>query len=543
MIKNLDFLESEIPESLFLQAEDILEQEALIEIKNQERNLHIYQCDSHEIEVLMSPRYVKKYTCDCADFKRGTLCAHIAAVLLLIRRKRAEKQAIKQAKSQKGKSSISKLSVDAIIDHIDPKILLAFMKQYAKKNNKFDTALKVHFARRVPVEDVASKYRSILDKVLRPLTGLDEKYSVPSINYFIKNGLELFEQYKDAASLKSYVEAATIITLLLKKCAYAIMHGKMESDALHQFNQSLHDQVWELLQSDIAPELRTLLEHQLLDIVSLSYYHFPHIQKNVAYYLIQQSDQVQLIHLQERLTERLKSVVQKHVYSDICALILLLHQKTTSSYQSIFDDLKAHHLQRIFKHLLRFEMMEGSYAFIEACKQVDRLDAFSFKEIEILLARKEDRSDLLLPLLSDKYIHQKSYSILQELFEFDQEESRPYLEKILRSIRPQLAYSKHVLDIYQQLEDYDLLVDYALKHDLYAQMSEYMNVIFQNAPNLLEFYLRKYKEKCLEDSLHAHRNQIYILRNMDEIEDAATSNHYLNELRAFKKELEKEEVE
>lgn len=542
MIKNLDFLESEIPEVLFTKAEGLLDQNLIVARKSQERNLLLFQCESHEIEVLVSPKYVKKYTCDCNHFKTGKFCAHIAGSLLLIRKNRQEKQARKKIEA-KPKSTLSKITIDSIIEHIDHKILLAFMKQYARKNTKFDTALKVNFARRIPVNDVNAKYKNILDKILRPLTGVNESYTVPSINYFVKHGQELFEQYKDAISLQSYVEAATIITLLIKKCAYALLHAKISSDQLIDLNQALHDQVLHLLKSDIAPELREELQKKLLEIISLSYYSFPHIQNNIAYYLINQGEKDIHNSLQTVLIERLNSVVDKHVFSDLCTLILLNSSHSKKAYEEIFEDIKTHHLQRIFTHLLRLNIISETYTFIEACQEKEKLRNFSYKDILILLARKENRNDRLIPLLSEKFIHQKSNSILQELLSFDVKDTEEYLKKILRSISPHLAFAKNVIQVYVRLEDFDLMVDYILKHDLYSSMTEYINQVYNHSPTLVEFYIRKYKEKCGEDILYAHRNQIYVLRNIDEIEDAAFSNKFLNELRAFKEELEKIEVE
>ena len=542
MIKNLDFLESEIPEHLLIEADDLLDKKDVIVRKSQERNLHLFTVIGEEVEILTTPKYVKKYTCDCSYFSERGICSHITACLMLLRRKRIEKKLKRDAKAGQ-KAAPKKLTVDAIVDHIDTSILISFVKEYARKNAKFDTALKVNFARRVPVQDLGYKYKSIFDRILKPLSGADEQYTTPSINYFVKHSLELFEQYKDAISLESYVEASTILTMLIRKCSYAMLHAKTAPSSLQDLYSNLHNQVSSLLKSEIAPELRESLVEKLLEILSLSYYLFPQIQNNLAQYLIDLKDKSLSKDIHKILLARLDSASDIDVYADISALAIKNANIINTDYSNIFDGLKAHHLQRLLVNLLKFQQYDLVYKVIDKLEQIPRLKNYSFRETKIILAKADKNVSMLIPLLTEKYLATHSKKILIDLLEFNVEDSGEHLRKIRRSIENNLRFTNQTLDIFAKLEDFDMMVDYALKHDLYSSMTSYMNLIFYHSPPLIDMYVRKYKKQCEEDTLYAHRNQIYILRNIDEIEDPDFSNLHLNDLRAFKKELESLEVE
>jgi len=126
MIKKLDFLESSLPESIFLLAEEILEKDVIEERESQVKNLRLFTSESYEVEVLTTPTYIKSYTCECDIFVSEGLCEHIGAALLAIRRKRTEKTQKKKQPAKRNNLS-KRLSIDAIIKHIDPDILMSFI--------------------------------------------------------------------------------------------------------------------------------------------------------------------------------------------------------------------------------------------------------------------------------------------------------------------------------------------------------------------------------------------------------------------------------
>jgi len=330
---------------------------------------------------------------------------------------------------------------------------------------------------------------------------------------------------------------------LIRKTSYALLHTKAFNEGLENLNNVLHKQVKALLKSDIAPELRNTLANKLVEISALSYYRFNQINNNVVFYLLEFGNKEIVMHTLSNLLGRVSQTSNKELQSDIIALIIFGSLKENLDYSEIIKETTLAHLQRIVAHLLKLGAYNDLESFIEKAKTIDKWKGFQFSEVEIILARKRNDDEALLPLLAKKYVHSKSKNILDEILEMDISLSAPFLEIIRRSIQDNIHFAKSMLRIYAATSDFDLMIDYVVKHDLYQYMDEYMNKMFGNSPALVEMYIRRYLDKSSDDIFYAHRNQIHVLRNVDVLENASVSNQYLNTLRSFKSALEEAEMD
>ena len=542
MIKKLDFLESEIPNSLYLEAEQILEHGSIELRPSQIRHLKLYTVSKgeeiFEVEILTSPKYVKSYSCDCQQLNKNGICGHISAGLIILRKTRIADALARAKRKQPEKKKNTNLSTDAIFDQIDSSELRAFIKQYASKNKKFDLEFKVNFARRVKLDNTYSKYEKLVERVLPPITAAGKSYTAPSINLFVKHGKELFEQYKDAKTLESYTEASTILLLLLKKAAYAIKHCKIVPDSLEYFSEKLHTHIFELYKENLAPELKDKLSMKLVELIQLSYYQFPSFENNLVLPILMYGDKNEQKALFEALSYKIEDINDKRKFSEIVCYIILLSDKLKLSYLFLYKEIKTHHLHDIFNLLLLRNHIGLMEKFSVESQKREKYNDFPFVDIDILLSKRNHNMDTLMQALTKKYLARREGHIFEELIQFEPEESRIYLEKIVRELRNNQQYSKNILSIYMHLEEYELLIDYTLEFGLYSHITPYFNTIIESKEELAEYYYRKYTKKCDDDPFHAHRNQIYIRRNFDSIRDPKLSNHFLNRLDMYKTELE-----
>lgn len=538
MSKKLNDLENIIPEELYLKAEKLLIDKRLKE-KFSEKNLYTFIVEDNgkwEVEILISPTYIKSYSCSCETYANQQLCPHVSAALLFLRTK------LSKAKSQSKPvvKKVKSLNLDAIFDNINPTDIRAFIKSYARSDMKFDLAMKINFARRVTLEDDTNKYSDLLDRLLKPLANQFDTYNQSTINFYLKNAHEFFEQYRDAFSLKSYVEAIELLAVLLKKTIYAKAHLRDENQNLTSFHEKLEKEVISLLQQELAPELRDKFYILLLDLVELSFYPIDFTENKLIRTILDIGTKKELESLFKSLTARQEFTENKE-FIDLLTFKTLLLNQINKPIIPIIAEVKLFQLQDFFKNLFLEEEFELINEVIKISQQKQQLRTFNFNDIEILLARRKNDQQKLISGLSDKYKKSHNDETLNELLSFDLDYVKNTLDKIYLSIVHEEKRALQIIKILFKLKQYDILIDYIFKVNAYEAMTEMINEILLADSNLIEFYVRKYMEKCKIDPFHAHRNQIYLIRNMDAIFDDAISSKYLNQLRAFKEVLDEDE--
>ncbi len=283
---NLEHFELHFPSELLPAGENLYDNNAISMFEEIQRNLWTFEVEdgkTHEVEVLISPKKVKSYSCDCSYFADHKCCKHIIASLYLLRLEKTENVKTKHSMVF---SAPKKLSVPNILKQIPEEDLKNFVRNYAKINKAFSTALKANFARSIELFDNELKYESILNGIIKPATDIDYKVSFQAIKQFLRVSEQFDAQFEDSLSLKQYTEAYYIVKALLAKTAYVNHWTLSENDQITSLNKHLHQQLALLVSLEIAPDLKSEILSFCQDLTSRSYYHVSDPKENLFMILL-----------------------------------------------------------------------------------------------------------------------------------------------------------------------------------------------------------------------------------------------------------------
>ncbi|MBL7825536.1 MAG: hypothetical protein JNJ57_02820 [Saprospiraceae bacterium] len=119
----------------------------------------------YETEIIITPNKIKAYACECFTPGRRLMCAHIGATLLKIRQFLEQRLEDRKAKAEAARSNeISRLTVQSVLENATFESLVAFVKDYARRDRDFSLALKTWFASFVT--DAKNPYLLVLDSVM-----------------------------------------------------------------------------------------------------------------------------------------------------------------------------------------------------------------------------------------------------------------------------------------------------------------------------------------------------------------------------------------
>lgn len=181
---SIDTLELHVEDTLLMEAEQILAQNALKSLAEVEKNLFLVRFTEGslltETEVQLVGTKVKTAACECENFGNNGICAHIAASLIELNAQRKEKEAIKkQAKPKINPVDVpTRLTVPNILKNIDATQLIEFIADYARMDKQFVLALKTRFAGDLAATgDIAEHYKVLIDKTLKNAKNAKGKFT------------------------------------------------------------------------------------------------------------------------------------------------------------------------------------------------------------------------------------------------------------------------------------------------------------------------------------------------------------------------------
>lgn len=252
-LKNIELV---LEESQLVLAELYLEQGQPTHLEQVEPRLWVAQFPPFEVEVQLSGDRVVDVSCECTTFNPGSLCAHVGATLMAIRRVRTTERVT----SAKPKTPGNPLHINHVLEHADANELRAFIRQYARKNRQFSLALKTRFAPAIPAEDPFSKYEALLDAAFKQV--------VSRKGHITRRGSEtlasltelLAKQLEDCLALEHYAECFAMLRASLErlpamvaKCTegnqvlVTALHGLaplLEKLSLAELPPALGDELW-----------------------------------------------------------------------------------------------------------------------------------------------------------------------------------------------------------------------------------------------------------------------------------------------------------
>ncbi|MBI5916534.1 MAG: hypothetical protein HY842_14245 [Bacteroidetes bacterium] len=215
LLKNLEF---ELDDRYLLVGEKLLDDGKVSRLFENERHLWVASVDGFEVEMQISPSKVRAFSCECPVFLKEEMCGHVAAGLLLLRRKLSEtKPENPKTKHSRKQLFYQKLTVNSVLDNVEPDDLTAFVRSFARSNQPFSLALRARFASKVPMPDEREKFGQLLDAAISSARKANDRISAAGATQ-LKNMLrELMGQADDAVALEHFAESWAILSAAVER--------------------------------------------------------------------------------------------------------------------------------------------------------------------------------------------------------------------------------------------------------------------------------------------------------------------------------------
>ncbi len=187
----IDKLELHLEDTLLIEAEALLAENALQNVREVEKNLFLVHftegvgndatlMSRYETEVQLVGTKVKIAACACLGFANDGVCRHIAASLMQLNEQRKEKEAARKAEKLRIATfdSPTRLTVPNILKNIDSAQLIEFIADYARTDKQFALALKTRFVGDLSATgDIAEHYKTLIDKTLKDAKNAKGKFT------------------------------------------------------------------------------------------------------------------------------------------------------------------------------------------------------------------------------------------------------------------------------------------------------------------------------------------------------------------------------
>ncbi len=180
----IDKLELHLEDTLLMEAEVLLADDAIQGVREVEKNLFLVRFTEGpiltETEVQLVGTKVKVASCECENFGDNGVCVHIAASLMQLNEGRKEKEAARKAEKLRAATfdSPTRLTVPNILKNIESAQLIEFIADYARTDKQFALALKTRFVGDLAATgDIAEHYKTLIDKTLKDAKNAKGKFT------------------------------------------------------------------------------------------------------------------------------------------------------------------------------------------------------------------------------------------------------------------------------------------------------------------------------------------------------------------------------
>ncbi|MEZ4910388.1 MAG: hypothetical protein R2774_05970 [Saprospiraceae bacterium] len=226
-----------------------------------------------EVKIFHYQKRSQKINCSMCGNDLSAPCVHALASMMLLEQD-------KKSKKKQSISPVNKLTIQAILEQTPKADLNAFLIEYAKRDRKFQLAMKVNFAYRLEVKDNTAKFKTILNDVIPIKTSVGSKISLTQLKYFLEIGVTFLHQIEDLFTLENYRESFLLYASLYNKLEYVLFQNNDNYD-LRQLSQRLQTFSYNFFIPGIARDLQDDAVKFFLEIAEKSYYNIIEIHNNV----------------------------------------------------------------------------------------------------------------------------------------------------------------------------------------------------------------------------------------------------------------------
>ncbi len=527
-MKDRFIFENNFEDELIVTGERLFENNGIKDVQQLEKGLYILLIKDdiiHETEVLHPFTKRQKFTCDCNYFEKNNKCQHIVATLFELRRRIQETKKKKSKKSEDASKSIkhNKLNIATILEYVSVGELKSFISAYANKNQKFATALKVNFASKIDLEDNNSKYKQLLDSIIRPVTSKSKKVGAADIKSLISVCKDLNDQYQDAIALNQYSEAFIIIENVLKKIEYTKYNFDILQKELNQLSKTFHSHFITLLSENIAPELMTKIQSFLLDLGSMSYYSYDDSLLNVAQIINEYTKCTQSI--RNSLIETINERLNKNNLKDSIPVLYAVLQNL--KYQDIKEpiEISPNHIKHsvaIIDNLIKLEALDEANILIDVLLvKDDRNKNLHFKYLELLILQNKQVE--FIDQASNAFLKFRDFRIIDAIVKsMDSKQQKKAFDFISSELNNSTEYYFRA-KYYLKVNDQDALTTLLEEQKDFRLLMSYDKYLIQdNHKRIKELYILILKEYL---DIHIGKHSTEFISEIS---------HHLQSINAFK---------
>ena len=265
----LQDLEQHLDDPYLVAGERLLHAEQVRNFTEVERHLWTAVIAGKEVELQISPSRVRAVSCDCAEFREAGMCAHVAAGLLTLRRKKQQEALVREAK-QRSKKAPTKLTTKAILDQVAPEELEQFVRDYARGNREFNLMLRARFAKDVPLRDGLDAYAQMLDAALIGARRRDGSIRYKGVLKLVRLLKELLFQAETHFVRRDYGELHRLLSNVLRKIGPVISRAGKNEERLAEYLVKASDYYDRLSKYKLPADLSRRLFDFALDFLQSS---------------------------------------------------------------------------------------------------------------------------------------------------------------------------------------------------------------------------------------------------------------------------------
>jgi hypothetical protein len=358
--KDYTNIELLFPHDLFLKGEELYESGAITDISKIDSKLYSFTINEGvkiEVEWFKPLTRQQKASCECDFFQLGKMCRHTIAALLAYKQEFYKEKELETSDRDYPRKA-STLNINSILNNLSKDDLKSFIKSYAGNDKKFAIAFKVHFARKVDLNDNELKYKSILDSIIKPITTDKNPYKASDVRGLINISEEFQGQTDDAVSLEQYQEAFILTKTTLSKLAYVYNNSQFYSSEVEKLIIKSFDHIREILSELQSVELKKEIEAFLMEMAELSFTPFISCKDNIFDILVE--SKIYHSQLIEFIEQQLWRHERKDSHATPIILGVLLRLKIMNGnpasldkkYQNFFDKVGENLLKSKFENVL-----------------------------------------------------------------------------------------------------------------------------------------------------------------------------------------------
>ena len=282
---------------------------------------------------------------------------------------------------------LNRLKIREFIDDLTNEELKSFILNYARNNAMFEMSMKAHFISRINIDNDGSKYKRLLDELIKPKTSSHNKIGATQVRTIALILKDFVSQMMDALSKEDYIEAYYLAFYSLSKITYLQHRYMIKNKSIEQSRIELLKGIDLILSRDLAPMFRSDAEKALKELVLKSYYLPQEIN------LISVLDANNCLTLSDK-SELIESLIPKYkkveTYTHVLETLLLLAYPEKEEGLSIMNRFSHERIYVCLKSLIAKSNKEIVQFYLDPKKIGFNLN---LKILELLLSINEQDYD------------------------------------------------------------------------------------------------------------------------------------------------------